>query len=185
MNDETLLLQVKNIKYEAMKQVLKQRQRGIYNNSQSFLLKNRDLKALEQQGYIQLIKAIKNYKRNTNDFFTTFINFCIKRHTTSTIKNNNPTIKSNSYNDSTTSISSIYSIQDLFLSKELVRLLNNYLDKKLNNFEKQVLYYLIQQNTHYEIAKILGQSPKIVDNSIQKIKKIIMEYLTYYTNEEK
>ncbi|WP_432205107.1 sigma-70 family RNA polymerase sigma factor [Cetobacterium somerae] len=194
MTDENLLFQAKNGNLEAMEKIIKQYQRIVYKNSKDFFLKGGDTKDLEQEGYIGLIKAIKNYHNNTNASFATFAHICVRRQMISAVKksntdkykNLNNAIQGEGYSEKSEKIDyktpsiSLYSPEDLLLGKELVQLLNNYLDEKLSSFEKQVFYYLAQQKTYVEIADILDDRPKRIDNTIQRIKKKIKEYLEEY-----
>lgn len=191
MTDDDLLLKAKNGNHEAMEKVINQYQKLVYKNSQNFFLRGGEGNDLEQEGYIGLIKAIKAYKPNTEASFATFANLCIRRQLITTIKKAN-TDKHKIFNDSIIKDSYSENIEkidyktlslcfhtpeELLLGKELLQLLNNYLDKNLSDFEKQVFSHLIQQKTYIEIADILGDTPKRIDNTIQRIKKKVKGYL--------
>lgn len=69
---------------------------------------------------------------------------------------------------------------EILLGKEFLKLLEEYLDNNLSKFEKNVLFYLIKQYTCIEIAIILNDNPKRMENTIQRIKRKIRNYLKNY-----
>ncbi|MEG2256563.1 MAG: RNA polymerase subunit sigma-70, partial [Cetobacterium sp.] len=59
-------------------------------------------------------------------------------------------------------------------------LLENFLVENLSDLEKKVFYYLCKEYSYIEIAETLDETPKKIDNTIQRIKKKILNYLGTY-----
>ncbi|MGL6169251.1 MAG: sigma-70 family RNA polymerase sigma factor, partial [Fusobacteriaceae bacterium] len=74
-----------------------------------------------------------------------------------------------------------YSPEDIFLGKELIKLLTVFLDENLSNLEKKVFTFLCKEYSYVEIASFLDESPKKIDNTIQRVKKKILSYLSSYS----
>lgn len=179
---------------ESIEKILNSYKRKIYKSTQQFFLKGGDRNDLVQEGFIGLIKAIKNYDEDKEASFNTFATLCIKRQIITAIKNQNlekhKVIHAATQNQShmleefetCKNISSFEysSPEDILMGKELVRLLQEYLDKNLTKLEKKIFYYFCQQYDYIEISKILNESPKRIDNTIQRIKRKVKSYLKEY-----
>lgn len=179
---------------ESVERILNSYKRRIYMNSQSFFLKGGDRNDLIQEGFIGLMKAIKKYDESKEASFNTFATLCIKRQMITAIKSQNlekhKVIHTAMQNTShmveefeiCKNICSFEytSPEEILLGKELVRLLQDYLNKNLTKLEKKIFYYFCQQYTYIEISKILGESPKRIDNTIQRIKRKVKTHLKNY-----
>lgn len=73
-----------------------------------------------------------------------------------------------------------YNPEEIYLSKERFRLLNQYLKNNLSKMENEIFEYMLSEMTYTEIAKKTGRDPKSVDNSIQRIKKKLNAFLKEY-----
>lgn len=196
MIEKDILIQAQNGDEEAIEKVIKQHEGMIYMNGRSFFLKGGELNDLLQEGYIGLIKAIKSYDEKRESSFSTFANLCIKRQMISAIKKYtaakcrhlNEAMEDSNYYDKEEKINykfpslGFYTPEEILLSKELIKLLEKYLVENLSELEKNVFYCLIKQKTYIEIAKQLNESPKKIDNTIQRIKKKVRGYLESYIN---
>ncbi|MGL5052460.1 MAG: sigma-70 family RNA polymerase sigma factor, partial [Cetobacterium sp.] len=161
----------------------------------SFFLKGGDSDDLMQEGLIGLIKAIKSYDDSRNACFSTFANLCIRRQMITAVKNHN----SDKYKNLNQAMQGegfstheeniyysypslgFYSPEDIFLGKELIKLLTVFLDENLSNLEKKVFTFLCKEYNYVEIADFLNESPKKIDNTIQRVKKKILSYLSSYS----
>ena len=194
MIEKDILIQAQNGDEEAIEEIIKQHEKIIYINSKTFFLKDGEFSDLLQEGYIGLIKAIKGYDESKESSFSTFANLCIRRQMITAIKksntekyrNLNEAVYDGSYCEKEEKIHykrpslMFHTPEEILLSKELIELLEKYLEENLTNLEKSVFYYLIKQQTYVEIANILNETPKKIDNTIQRIKKKIREYLEIY-----
>lgn len=194
MIEKKILIQAKKDDEEAIEEVIKTYKGVIYKYSKKFFLNGGDFNDLVQEGYIGLIKALVNYDEKKDASFNTFAILCIKRQMITAVKKANiekykslnEAIQDGSYLKKQEKISysissnDYYSPESIILGKELISLLEIYLKKNLSKFEKDVFYYLSKQLTYTEIAKILNNDPKCIDNAIQRIKKKTYEYLNSY-----
>lgn len=180
---------------DAIEKIIKEYQGAIYKNNKSFFLKGGDSDDLMQEGFIGLIKAIKSYDETRNACFSTFANLCIRRqmitavknHNSDKYKNLNQAMQGDGYSDHEESIRyyspslGFYSPEEIFLGKELVNLLTDFLSENLSTLEKRVFKYLCKEFSYIEIATFLDEPPKKIDNTIQRVKKKILLYLDSYT----
>ncbi|MGL4977082.1 MAG: sigma-70 family RNA polymerase sigma factor [Cetobacterium sp.] len=180
---------------ESIEKIIKEYQGAIYKNNRSFFLKGGDSDDLMQEGFIGLIKAIKSYDDNRNACFSTFANLCIRRqmitavknHNSDKYKNLNQAMQGEGYSTHEESVHysfpslGFYSPEDIFLGKELVNLLTSFLEENLSSLERKVFSYLCKEYSYIEIATFLDESPKKIDNTIQRVKKKILGYLNTYT----
>ncbi|WP_047394734.1 sigma factor-like helix-turn-helix DNA-binding protein, partial [Cetobacterium sp. ZOR0034] len=74
-----------------------------------------------------------------------------------------------------------YSPEEILIGKELVNLLGDFLNQNLTPLEKKVFYYIYKQYKYIEIAELLNEPPKKIDNAIQRVKKKILGYLEEYS----
>ncbi len=67
------------------------------------------------------------------------------------------------------------SLEERILEQEFWKVLLENLDQKLSAMEKDVLSLFLAGEKYTDIARRLGQSPKTIDNAIQRIRKKCME----------
>ncbi|MGL5355865.1 MAG: sigma-70 family RNA polymerase sigma factor [Cetobacterium sp.] len=180
---------------DSIEKIIKEYEGAVYKNNRSFFLKGGDSDDLMQEGLIGLIKAIKSYDDSRNACFSTFANLCIRRQMITAIKNHNSdkyknlnqAMQGEGYSTHEENIHysypslGFYSPEDIFLGKELVYLLTNFLDENLSSLEKKVFNFLCKEYSYIEIANFLDESPKKIDNTIQRVKKKILSYLSSYS----
>nr|WP_307776204.1 sigma-70 family RNA polymerase sigma factor [uncultured Cetobacterium sp.] len=179
---------------ESIEKILKEYQSTIFRNNRSFFLKGGDNDDLMQEGFIGLIKAIKSYDDSRNACFSTFANLCIRRQMITAVKNYNSDKYKNlnlaMQGDSSLTLEEsvrysspslkFYSPEEIYLGKELLNSLRNFLEKNLSALEKEVFSYLCKEYSYIEIATFMKESPKKIDNTIQRVKKKIHQYLDGY-----
>lgn len=192
MTEEDNLIDAQEGDEESVEKIFKQYNALVHKNSKAFFLKGADYEDLVQEGFIGLLNAVKNYDNSKNASFATFAHICIRRQIITAVKNSNSD-KFKYLNESVGKIeeqdklfyrkpSITFGLPDeILLGKELLNLLEEYLSNNLSKFEKKVFYYLIKQYTYIEIAKILNDTPKRIDNTIQRVKKKIRSYLKSYS----
>lgn len=190
--DEIFLAQQGN--EESIEKILKSYQKKIYINSQNFFLKGGDRNDLIQEGFIGLMKAIKNYDKSREVSFNTFASLCIKRQMITAIRQQNLEKHKFFHSANQNKLQGVEEIElydcfvslklpspeEILLGKELIELLQDYLNKNLTKLEKKIFYYFCQQYNYIEISEVLGESPKRVDNTIQRIKRKVKTYLKNY-----
>ena len=144
---------------------------------------------LIQEGMIGLFKAIRDYDLSESASFHTFADLCVSRQMYSAIKasQRQKHLPLNSYvslydhqEEESSLIESLQSEknnnpEELFLDKEYVRWMEQELKMKLSELESKVLYLHLMGEGYQNIAKILGKSPKSIDNALQRIRHKVKE----------
>lgn len=146
-----------------------------------------------QEAMIGLLKAINGYDEKKTASFTTFAILCIKRQIISAIKSSNagknkilnmailtPESEDNSNITYSTKSFNFYNPEEILMSKEKFKELNKYLKTNLSKMENEIFEYMLAEMKYKEIAKKTGRDPKSVDNSIQRIKKKLNNFLIDY-----
>ncbi len=147
---------------------------------------------LIQEGMIGLFKAVRDYDLNQEMSFAGFADLCVSRQMYTAIKlsQRQKHIPLNSY-------ISLYEAgegteeekqsplieqlrtekgnnpEELFLDKEYFSMMEQELKKRLSDLESRVLHLHLMGEDYRSIARLLDQSPKSVDNALQRIKQKI------------
>ena len=144
---------------------------------------------LFEEGVIGILEACKSYNGDSlfEDRFDSFVKLCVKRQILDAIKKSN-TQKNKALNESVSfatydgegdeqSMLEVLSDRnvsndplDLFIDKEKINERLARCEKRLSDFEKQVLNHYLSGEKQSEIAKNLGKDVKSIDNTIQRIK---------------
>ncbi|MGL5725326.1 sigma-70 family RNA polymerase sigma factor [Cetobacterium sp.] len=170
-----------------------------YQNMTFLILKeyNLYLKSMEfddfiQVGCIGILKAIR-YFDNTKDFkFINFVKLCMKAELISFVKKNSSK-KQNLLTEAThqkvfsgeefiqgLSIdeiigTDIYNPERLLIYKELVMSLKKFTKQEFSELEYNVFELMIEGYSYTEIAKFLGKNKKMIDNTMQRVKRKVRE----------
>ncbi|WP_426711406.1 sigma-70 family RNA polymerase sigma factor [Cetobacterium sp. SF1] len=187
-----LIKQAQNGDEEALNQIFEECKSLITLKNRKYFIIGGDKDDLFQEGMIGLIKAIRAYDE-TKSSFKTFALLCIKRQILTAINTDNAgknKFLNQSINDfyiteeddfsyDNRSLS-FYNPEELFLAKEKLNLLEDYLSDLLSKMEMAVFKRMEQGYSYVEISEMLGISPKASDNCIQRIKKKINKFLEKY-----
>ena len=139
---------------------------------------------LIQEGMIGLFKAVQDYDLKQGASFFSFAKLCITRQMYSAIeasrrKKHGPLNSYVSFYEQGEDESSLADTmvaggesnpEELFVSREYVRILQNRLEESLSDLENRVLYLHLMGTDYKTIARLLDKSPKTVDNALQRIK---------------
>ncbi len=145
---------------------------------------------LIQEGMIALYKAIRTYDTDKENSFHHYASLCIERQLYNVIKGANRLKNSplNTYvslyapmsreddNSRETLADTLAPVklinpEDIMIDKENVTDIESAIEMQLSKFEREVVALYIDGNQYQQIAKMLGKSPKSVDNALQRIKK--------------
>ena len=140
-----------------------------------------DLNDLIQEGLVGLNEAINNFREDKETNFGTYAKLCIQRRMYSVVKSTR-TYKNKILNESISLEDEEENNIDKFLidnsnnpsdmleenayQEEILKKLN----EKLTDLEKQVFELKKNYFNYKEIADILDKEPKVIDNTIQRIK---------------
>lgn len=151
---------------------------------------------LIQEGMIGLFKAVRDYDSAQEASFGTFAQICVTRQLYSAIRasRRKKHLPLNSYislydNEEISeekeseliqiqNVASTNNPEDLVIHKESEDSFMNELEGNLSELERKVLYLHLLGTDYRTIAKLLGKSPKAVDNALQRIKTKAEELLT-------
>ena len=193
INDEVIKL-AQNGDQEALDLILKEYKKLIYLNIRNYFLVGADQDDLLQEGTIGLLKAIKNYSEGKASF-KTFATLCIRRQILTAVRSStaqkNSALNEASGNNLETEdghedypkelYSNVrYNPEAIFLSKEKIMEFQDFVEHNFSPFERQVFKYMIKGFFYKEIAEELEKTPKVIDNSFQRIKRKSELWLSTY-----
>jgi len=192
LTDEALVEEYRNNNNQAAASVLYERYKDtVTYKANTLFLAGGDVEDLIQEGMIGLVNAVRDFDPDKNIKFTTFANICIERQilnaiTASNRQKNKPlntyvSLDSpiNGDEDEETTIGDnlkaddFYNPEYAYFSKEEVESLRTDALNKLSDLEVEVFNLNIAGNDYKQIAKILGKSPKSIDNALTRIKRKI------------
>ena len=184
MTDEQLIEQMREGDSGIIDYLMEKYKNTVRKEANAMYLLGGENDDLIQEGMIGLFKAVQDYDPEQRTSFYSFAKLCITRQMYSAIeasrrKKHGPL---NSY-------VSLYELgedesklmdmmaaggesnpEELFVSREYVRILQNRLEESLSDLESRVLYLHLMGTDYKTIARLLDKSPKTVDNALQRIK---------------
>ncbi|WP_297487814.1 sigma-70 family RNA polymerase sigma factor [uncultured Cetobacterium sp.] len=188
------IIRAKSGDEDSIEKIILEYQNFIYFKNKNLFLKGADKEDLIQEGLIGLIKAIKSYDEERNICFNTFASLCIRRQILTAVKkynseknkNLNKAIQGGKYNESEEVIKynypslNYYTPEQIYLGTELVHYLKKYMKENLSGLEKDIFLQMSKGYNYREIAILLDKDVKIIDNSMQRIRKKLLNYLEGY-----
>lgn len=179
---------------EALDLILKEYKKLIFLNVRNYFLVGAEQEDLLQEGTIGLLKAIKGYDKEKASF-KTFATLCIRRQILTAVRSStaqkNIALNEASGNNLETEdghedypkelYSNIrYNPEAIFLSKEKIMEFQDFVEHNFSPFERKVFNYMIKGFSYKEIAEELEKTPKVIDNSFQRIKRKSELWLSTY-----
>ena len=146
-----------------------------------------DTDDLIQEGMIGLFKAVRDFHPGREATFATFARMCIDRQIYSAIQNSNRQkhLPLNSYvslnqEDESSPIweLSVENPEEIIIDQETTRDLQQKISDYLSPMENKVLDLYLKGEGYVEIGRILGKSPKSIDNALQRIRAKIREVIS-------
>ena len=156
--------------------------------ARSYFLVGADHEDIVQEGMIGLFKAVRDYKIDKQASFHAFAELCITRQIITAIKtatrqkhqplNSYVSLNRPLYEEENerTLIDimmerSVASPEELFLSAEDYKRIENRIETILSPLEQTVLSFYLDGNSYQLIAEKMGRSPKSIDNALQRVKR--------------
>ncbi len=140
---------------------------------------------LIQEGMFGLIRAIREFRDGKAAAFRTYAEICIRNQLYSALRAatrdkhaplnqsvslDHPFFDSSSFSAGAFHIS--HTDPELLISdRDYVESVLTSVTKQLSEFEAQILGYYLDGLSCQEIAKIVGKSPKSVDNAVQRVRR--------------
>ena len=147
---------------------------------------------LIQEGMFGLIRAMREYRGGRSASFRTFAEACIRNRLYSALRTaardkhaplnqsvslDHPFFDSNSYTSGAFDVSHT-DPEQLIADRDYVESLLESTTKQLSEFEAKILGYYLDGLSCQEIAKIVGKSPKSVDNAVQRVRRKVARQLS-------
>ena len=187
ISDEELLRQIHGGSDDAMECLLEKYRDMVRKEARKFFLAGGDEEDLIQEGMIGLFKAVRDYQPDRESSFQSFANICIDRQIYTAIKSSNrqkhqPLNTYVSLSDGEAEENFRDSCvehdnpESILIDRENVAALENEMKKSLSPLENRVLQLYLDGNGYMDIARILGKTPKSIDNALQRIRGKIKSY---------
>lgn len=175
-------------------EILIRKYMGVVN----FVVKNREIKGgdeadLIQEGMIGLFKAVKEYREGSGASFKTFATTCVKNQVLNAIEkassgknealNGAVLLSQKMKEDDDTTIEEMLpesparGPEEEALFNDFISHLLDAESKTFSERQRKVFALKLRGHDYREIAKILGETPKTVDNDLRQIKKKVLEYI--------
>lgn len=199
LSDEETIQLIQDGDKEAVDYLLEKYKNLVKRKAKTLYLIDGDKDDLIQEGMIGLYKAIRDFDLDKEAVFYSFAELCITRQIYSAIKfsNRKKNIPLNTYislnepanqqfQDNKEECATLEDIvpttwiqnpEQLVIDKESTNVIEYELGKRLSKFEKEVLYYYLQDKKYNHIAQITGRDAKSIDNAIQRIRSKLNQLL--------
>lgn len=181
------VIKAKNGDEESFEMLLKKYEKYLYAGAKNYYLADGDREDLIQEAMIGFLKGIKSFDFEKDASFKTFVVMCIRRHVFTAIKNSNSKknlmLNTNYPSDDEKNTENIIYVEkspnaeEIYLYKELMEEFEKYSEKNFSRMEKEVLNYLLKGYSYGEIVDMMGKSTKTVDNTYQRIKVKVKNWL--------
>ncbi|MCI8489764.1 MAG: sigma-70 family RNA polymerase sigma factor [Lachnospiraceae bacterium] len=187
-SDEELIVRLRNQEAGIMDYILDKYKPLVRKRANALYLIGGDTDDLIQEGMIGLFKAIQDYQPDRDSSFYHFARLCVERQMYTAVeasrrKKHAPLNSYISlYDDFGTDGVALADVlaggadknpECLLIDQERVQQMLDALAKNLSPMEKQVFDYM-REGFHYrQIAEIMEQSPKAIDNAIQRMRRKI------------
>ena len=194
--DEEIIKEIRNGDKQALTYLMNKYKEIVNLKVGKYYMVGAEKEDIIQEGLIGLFKAIKTFNAEKNNTFKTFANMCIERQLITAIKSSNRqkhmplnsylSLNMSAYDNEeengaelmdTFDSKTIEDPLETIINKEYSDEIEKSIDKKLSQFEKQVLDRYMKGESYVTIAKRLDSPVKSVDNAIQRIRKKAMKNL--------
>ena len=191
IKDEELIFRFKQGETEILDYLMEKYKNMVRKKARAMFLIGGDNDDLIQEGMIGLFKAVREYQPEKEASFQTFARICVDRQIYNAIQNSNRQKHQplNSYislsqedgeNEEHLPDMWVENPESIIIDQVNVRDLEQEITCTLSPMENQVLDYYLDGNGYTEIAKIMGKTPKSIDNALQRIRGKIKEQLEKY-----
>ena len=185
--DEILICRCRQGDRAALDRIMEKYKPLVIKKARSMFLIGGETEDLIQEGMIGLFKAVRDFQPGREATFATFARMCIDRQIYSAIQNSNRQkhLPLNSYvslnqEDESSPIweLSVENPEEIIIDQETTRDLQQKISDYLSPMENKVLDLYLKGEGYVEIGRILGKSPKSIDNALQRIRAKIREVIS-------
>lgn len=189
--DEQLIQELREGNTEVVDYIMEKYKNMVRKKAKAMYILGGENDDLIQEGMIGLFKAVRDYNPECEATFATFADLCVARQMYSAIEasKRKKHIPLNSYvsiyetstgevDGNGTPLPLVDTMEAekesnpeaLILGREQIEQLKQELKDCLSNLESEVFHLQLQGNDYQAIAKMLGKSPKTIDNALQRIR---------------
>lgn len=195
LDDRDLVLAVRNGDERCLEVILARYRNFARSKARSYFLAGSDKEDVVQESMIGLFKAIRDFDLDQETPFRAFAELCISRQILTAIKtanrhkhqplNSSVSLDAPAYGDDVSStvgdgIMAPVEISDpaeLVISSQEIEAIRNSMSENLTQLEGDVLRLYIDGKSYEEIAGVLGNHVKSIDNALQRIKRKLQRHL--------
>ena len=181
-SDEELIQRLRQGENTIMDYILEKYKPLVRKCANAMYLIGGETEDLIQEGMIGLFKAIRDYRDDRDNSFSSFAYICVNRQLYTAIeasnrKKNQPLNSYVSLSEQSTKncIGVTSSPEQLVIEQEVWENLWKELDECLSEMEKQVLSYYLKGSSYLQIAEKMEKSPKSIDNALWRIRQKIRQ----------
>ena len=187
-DENKIVLKAKNGDKISQEYIIKKYINFVKIKSNPYYLVGADKDDIIQEGLIGLYKAIRDFDESKTNSFRGFAEICITRQIITAIKtatrkkhtplNSYVSLNKPVYDEESertlidiiaTNISS--DPEELIISKEELKRIQNKMDKVLSNLELKVIEMYLNGRSYQYIANRLDRDVKSIDNALQRVKR--------------
>lgn len=191
IKDEELISRFKNGESEILDYLMEKYKNMVRKKARTMFLIGGENDDLIQEGMIGLFKAVRDYQPDRDAAFQTFASICVDRQIYNAVQSSNRQKHQplNSYislseqdgeNEEHLGDNWGENPESIIIDQENVQDLEQEITATLSPMENQVLEYYLAGSGYGEIARIMGKTPKSIDNALQRIRTKIREQLEQY-----
>ena len=181
-SDEELIEKLRQGQKDIMDYILEKYKPLVRKRTNAMYLIGGENEDLIQEGMIGLFKAIRDYRDDRDNSFSSFAYICVNRQLYTAIeasnrKKNQPLNSYVSLSEQSTKncLGVTSSPEQLVIEQEVWENLWKELDECLSEMEKQVLSYYLKGSSYLQIAEKMEKSPKSIDNALWRIRQKIRQ----------
>lgn len=186
LSDEDLILLLRGGESGVSDYLMEKYKGLVKQKARAMFLIGGDNDDLIQEGMIGLFKAVQDYQPEKEASFQTFARICIDRQIYNAIQSSNRqkhkplnTYVPLSSEDDENALDNIWAKdpETIIIDQENRRFLEQEISRSLSSMEKKVLEYFLEGRSYVEISRVLGKSPKSIDNALRRIRQKIKEQI--------
>ena len=186
--DEEVVMEAKASNNKAQEYLISKYENFVKAKAKSYFLIGADKEDIYQEGMIGLYKAIRDFNPEKSTSFKAFAEICVTRQIITAIKTatrqkhiplntyvslNKPIYEEESERTLLDVLSGlkISDPEELMISKEQMRFIEETISEVLSGLERKVLTSYLYGKSYQEIACDLERHSKSIDNALQRVKR--------------
>jgi RNA polymerase sporulation-specific sigma factor len=195
LDDRELVLAVRNGDERCLEYILARYRNFARSKARSYFLAGSDREDVVQEGMIGLFKAIRDFDLRQETPFRAFAELCISRQILTAIKtanrhkhqplNSSVSLDAPAYGDDPNSTvgdgimapALISDPAELVISSQEIEAIRDSMSENLTQLEGDVLRLYMDGKSYEEIAGVLGNHVKSIDNALQRIKRKLQRHI--------